>query len=106
VTFRGTTREITLTAGGSDSALVRFSATGELVAAGRLAGATPHSYDERNGSELEMFHLARGANGRIVAAGRLWGSGKIEGGDLLAPSQLTASVPDRGGVVAAIDPAP
>jgi hypothetical protein len=105
LTLRGTTRTITLTADGSDTALAQFSATGELRAAARLAGLTPHTNNERNGSELEIFDIARAPSGRLVLAGRLWGSGVVDGGDLLAESQRNAVVSGgMGSVVVAIDP--
>ena len=105
--LHGTARSTTLAARGSDTALARFSPTGELRAAGRLAGATPHINDERNGSELEIFDIARAPNGRLVLAGRLWGSGNVDGGDLLTPSKLGAVTPGgMGSIVVAIDPPP
>ena len=107
LTLHGTARSTTLTALGSDTALARFSPTGELRGAARLAGATPHANDERNGSELEIFDIARAPTGRLVLAGRLWGSGNVDGGDLLTPSKLGAVVPGgMGGIVVAIDPTP
>ncbi len=107
LTLHGTSRTTTLTALGSDTALARFSPTGELRAAARLAGATPHTNDERNGSELEVFDIARAPNGRLVLAGRLWGSGNVDGGDLLTPSKLGAGTPGgMGSIVVAVDPPP
>lgn len=107
LTLHGTARTTTLTAQGSDTALARFSPTGELRGAARLAGGTPHTNDERNGSELEIFDIARTPSGRLVLAGRLWGSGNIDGGDLLVPSKLGAGIAGgMGSVVVAIDPPP
>ena len=102
----GTTRTITLTAQGSDTALARYSPSGELLAAARIAGATPHSPNDRDGSEAEIFDIARTTGGRLILAGRLWGSAMFDAGDLLVPTSLRIAVPNtNGSVVLAIDPA-
>ena len=101
----GTSEKRTLQAQGSDTVIAQYAADGELLAAGRLAGATPHHNDERNGSELEICAMARSPAGRIALAGRLWGSAFVDPGDLFRPTKArVAAVHDQDTVVIMLDP--
>lgn len=83
----GRKRTITLRARGADTVLAHYTASGEILAAGQIAGETPSSGGERNGDEIEIARMAASSTGRVAVTGRAWGNAVFEAGDLFVPTK-------------------
>jgi len=84
---QGRKRSLSVTARGSDTVLAHYTADGEVLALGRIAGEKGRSGDERDGDEIEMARMAVSSTGRVAMTGRAWGKAVFEAGDLLVPTK-------------------
>jgi len=83
----GRWRKMKATARGSDTVLAHYTADGEILAVGQVAGVKGRTGDERNGDEIEMARMAVSSTGRVAMTGRAWGAAVFEAGGLLVPTK-------------------
>jgi hypothetical protein len=82
----GRWRKLTVKARGADTLLAHYTASGEILATGQIAGAKPRSGVERDGDETEVARMAVSSAGRVAVTGRLWGEAVVEADTLLRPT--------------------
>ncbi len=83
----GRWRKKTVKARGADTVLALYTAEGEILGVGQIAGEKSRTGDERNEHEVDTAQLAASSTGRVALVGRLWGNAVVEAGDLLVPSK-------------------